>query len=72
MNDNDPDNVPSVWRVGDVILDRYEVKNNGRLSLAQAKPIVLCAVPDKALEKKARDRCQTAAEMLAAPQKALA
>ena len=26
MNYNDPDNVPPVWRVGDVILDRYEVK----------------------------------------------
>jgi WD40 repeat protein/serine/threonine protein kinase len=26
MNYNDPDNVPPVWQVGDVILDRYEVK----------------------------------------------
>ena len=26
MNYNDPENVPPVWRVGDVILDRYEVK----------------------------------------------
>ena len=26
MDYNDPENVPSVWRIGDVILDRYEVK----------------------------------------------
>jgi WD40 repeat protein len=26
MNFKDPENVPPVWRVGDVILDRYEVK----------------------------------------------
>lgn len=26
MNYNDPENVPPVWQVGDVILDRYEVK----------------------------------------------
>ncbi len=67
MNYNDPENVPPVWQLGDVILDRYEVKNNGRLSLAQAKPTVL----DKALETKARDRYQTAADMLAAMKKAL-
>ena len=27
MNYNDPENVPPVWQVGDVILDRYEVKH---------------------------------------------
>ena len=26
MKYNDPENVPPVWQVGDVILDRYEVK----------------------------------------------
>ena len=26
MNYNDPENVPPVWQVGDVILDRYEVQ----------------------------------------------
>lgn len=26
MNYNDPENMPAVWQVGDVILDRYEVK----------------------------------------------
>ena len=34
-------------------------------------PKSLCAVLDKALEKKARDRFQTAAEMLAAMKKAM-
>ena len=34
-------------------------------------PKKLCAVLDKALEKKVRDRYQTAAEMLAAMKKAL-
>jgi len=26
MNHSDPENVPAVWQIGDVILDRYEVK----------------------------------------------
>ena len=26
MNYSNPDSVPAVWQVGDVILDRYEVK----------------------------------------------
>ena len=52
----------------DVILNDDIVPTGQR---DKAIPKNLCAVLDKALEKKARDRYQTAAEMLAAMRKAL-
>ena len=50
------------------------ILNNDIVPIGQRDKTIpknLCAVLDKALEKKARDRYQTAAEMLAAMKKAL-
>ena len=63
MNYDDPDKVLAVWQVDDVILNDDIIPIRQR---DKTLPKNLCAVLDKALEKKAKDRYQTAAEMLAA------